>query len=115
MSPEQARGETLDARSDLFSLGIVLYEMATRQVPFKGATSALIFVQLLNHPPEPLHEWNESIPKDLEKIVLKLLSKEPDGRFQSAENVRGRAAEDTVQVGRMVEADCVGGAAGEGA
>ena len=87
MSPEQARGQVLDARSDLFSLGVVMYEMATRQVPFKGATSALIFVQLLNHAPEPVHDWNESIPKDLERIILKLLSKEPDGRFQSAEDL----------------------------
>jgi serine/threonine protein kinase/tetratricopeptide (TPR) repeat protein len=84
MSPEQARGQNLDERSDLFSLGVVMYEMATRQVPFQGATSALIFVQLLNHSPEPLHEWNESIPKDLEKIILKLLAKERDSRFQTA-------------------------------
>src|ERR1700736_2378996 len=84
MSPEQARGQNLDERSDLFSLGVVMYEMATRQVPFQGATSALIFVQLLNHPPEPLHDWNDSIPKELEKIVLKLLSKERDARFQTA-------------------------------
>ncbi len=84
MSPEQARGQSLDERSDLFSLGVVMYEMATRQVPFQGATSALIFVQLLNHAPEPLHEWNESIPRELEKIVLKLLMKEREGRFQTA-------------------------------
>jgi eukaryotic-like serine/threonine-protein kinase len=74
----------LDERSDLFSLGVVMYEMATRQVPFQGATSALIFVQLLNHAPEPLHDWNDSIPKELEKIILKLLSKERDARYQTA-------------------------------
>ncbi len=84
MSPEQARGQVLDERSDLFSLGVVMYEMATRQVPFQGATSALIFVQLLNHAPEPLHDWNDSIPKELEKIILKLLSKERDARYQTA-------------------------------
>ncbi|MCU1320366.1 MAG: serine/threonine protein kinase [Acidobacteriaceae bacterium] len=84
MSPEQARGQTLDERSDLFSLGVVMYEMATRQVPFQGATSALIFVQLLNHAPEPPHDWNDSIPKELEKIILKLLCKEKDARFQTA-------------------------------
>jgi serine/threonine-protein kinase len=84
MSPEQARGQVLDERSDLFSLGVVMYEMATRQVPFQGATSALIFVQLLNHAPEPLHDWNESVPKELEKIILKLLSKERDARYQTA-------------------------------
>jgi serine/threonine protein kinase/tetratricopeptide (TPR) repeat protein len=84
MSPEQARGQTLDERSDLFSLGVVMYEMTTRQVPFQGATSALIFVQLLNHAPEPPHDWNDSIPKELEKIILKLLCKEKDARFQTA-------------------------------
>ena len=84
MSPEQARGQVLDERSDLFSLGVVMYEMATRQVPFQGATSALIFVQLLNHAPEPLHDWNDSIPKELERIILKLLSKERDARYQTA-------------------------------
>jgi eukaryotic-like serine/threonine-protein kinase len=88
MSPEQARGETLDARSDLFSLGIVLYEMATRQVPFRGATSALMFVQLFSHTPEPVRNWNESIPRELEKIILKLLAKECKKRFQTAEELR---------------------------
>jgi serine/threonine protein kinase/tetratricopeptide (TPR) repeat protein len=88
MSPEQARGEPLDARSDLFSLGIVLYEMATRQVPFRGATSALMFVQLFSHTPEPVRNWNESIPRELEKIILKLLAKECKKRFQTAEELR---------------------------
>ena len=84
MSPEQARGEVLDARSDLFSLGVVMYEMAARRVPFQGATSALVFVQLLNHPPEPVREWNEAVPRELEKIILKLLAKERGARFQTA-------------------------------
>jgi serine/threonine-protein kinase len=84
MSPEQARGEVLDSRSDLFSLGVVLYEMATRHVPFQGATSALVFVQLLNHPPEPVREWNDAIPRELEKIIFKLLAKERTARFQTA-------------------------------
>ncbi|ADW68590.1 protein kinase domain-containing protein [Granulicella tundricola] len=84
MSPEQARGETLDLRSDLFSLGVVLYEMATRQIPFQGVTSALVFVQLLNHPPEPVRDWNDAIPRDLERIILKLMAKERTARFQTA-------------------------------
>src|SRR3984885_13861315 len=88
MSPEQARGEPLDARSDLFSLGIVLYEMATRQVPFRGATSALLFVQLFSHNPEPVRNWNESIPREVEKIILKLLAKDCKKRFQTAEELR---------------------------
>ncbi|MDE3104082.1 MAG: protein kinase [Acidobacteriota bacterium] len=87
MSPEQARGLNLDARSDLFSLGVVMYEMATRQVPFQGATSAMIFVQLLNHAPDPPHEWNESIPRELERVILKLLTKEREGRYQSADEL----------------------------
>jgi eukaryotic-like serine/threonine-protein kinase len=84
MSPEQARGVALDERSDLFSLGVVMYEMATRQVPFQGATSALVFVQLLGNAPESPHYWNEAIPKDLDKIILRLLEKEARNRFQSA-------------------------------
>lgn len=84
MSPEQARGESLDSRSDLFSLGVVMYEMATRRVPFQGATSALVFVQLLNHPPEPVRDWNEAVPRELEKIILKLMAKERTARFQTA-------------------------------
>ncbi len=84
MSPEQARGEQLDSRSDLFSLGVVMYEMATRHVPFQGATSALVFVQLLNHAPEPVREWNDAVPRELEKIIFKLLAKERTARFQTA-------------------------------
>ncbi|HEY6375057.1 MAG TPA: protein kinase, partial [Edaphobacter sp.] len=88
MSPEQARGEALDARSDLFSLGIVMYEMATRQVPFRGTTSALLFVQLLERDPEPVRNWNDSIPRELERMILRLLMKDRRDRFQTAEQLR---------------------------
>ena len=88
MSPEQGRGESLDPRSDLFSLGIVMYEMATRQVPFKGTTSAQVFVQLFNYAPEPVRNWNDSIPRDLEKVIVKLLAKDRRERFQSAGEVQ---------------------------
>ncbi len=88
MSPEQARGEQLDMRSDLFSLGIVLYEMATRQVPFKGTTSALMFMQLFHHTPESIRTWNDSIPRSLEKAILKLLEKNAKKRFQSARELQ---------------------------
>jgi eukaryotic-like serine/threonine-protein kinase len=98
MSPEQARGESLDIRSDLFSLGIVLYEMATRQVPFRGTTSALTFVQLFSHDPEPVRNWNESIPRELEKVILKLLAKERKARFQTAQELR----EALVKVGKKL-------------
>ncbi len=87
MSPEQARGESLDSRSDLFSLGVVMYEMATRQIPFPGATSALVFVKLLNQAPEPVRDWNEAIPRELEKIILKLMAKERTARFQTAQEL----------------------------
>ena len=84
MSPEQARGEELDGRSDLFSLGVVMYEMATRRTPFQGATTALLFAQLLGSDPEPIREWNDSIPRTLEKIIFRLLEKDPAQRFHNA-------------------------------
>ena len=87
MSPEQARGEVLDSRSDLFSLGVVLYEMATRHIPFPGATSALVFVQLLNHQPESVRNWNDSIPRELDRIIFKLMAKERTQRFQTAQEL----------------------------
>ena len=87
MSPEQARGEVLDSRSDLFSLGVVLYEMATRRIPFPGATSALVFVQLLNQQPESVRNWNESIPRDLDRIIFKLMAKERTQRYQTAQEL----------------------------
>jgi eukaryotic-like serine/threonine-protein kinase len=87
MSPEQACGQELDARSDLFSLGIVMYEMATRRVPFRGTTSALVYTQLIENDPESVRKWNESIPKDLERLILRLLAKERRDRFQSAKDL----------------------------
>ena len=77
----------LDARSDLFSLGVVMYEMATRRVPFRDDERA-VFVQLFSHTPEPVRDWNESIPKELEKVILKLLAKERKARFQSAKELQ---------------------------
>lgn len=88
MSPEQARGEPLDARSDLFSLGVVMYEMATRRVPFRGQNSAVMLVELLRHEPEPIRNWNEGIPRALDKLVMRLLAKDRASRFQSAVELR---------------------------
>jgi eukaryotic-like serine/threonine-protein kinase len=100
MSPEQARGESLDMRSDLFSLGIVLYEMATRQVPFKGATSALLFMQLFTHDPESMRNWNESIPRELEKVILRLLEKDQKKRFQTAKDLHESLMKVSSKLGR---------------
>ena len=92
MSPEQARGDELDGRSDLFSLGVLMYEMATRRTPFRGSTTALLFVHLLNHAPEPIHNWNDSVPRPLEKIIFRLLEKETSRRFQSAADLAAALA-----------------------
>ncbi len=89
MSPEQARGESVDARSDLFSFGIVLYEMATGRAPFARTTTAMTFDAILNRQPSPLCVIRPDVPLALEQVIITLLAKEPADRPASARAVLG--------------------------
>jgi non-specific serine/threonine protein kinase len=88
MSPEQARGEVTDARTDLFSIGTVLYQMATGFLPFQGETSAVVFDALLNRDPAPLTQYNATLPPELNRIIGQALEKDRDMRYQSATDLK---------------------------
>ena len=88
MSPEQARDEETDARTDLFSLGAVLYEMATGQQAFGGATTAVVFAALLTQPRVALHDDNHVLSLELEHIINKAIEKDREMRYQHASEMR---------------------------
>jgi TolB-like protein len=88
MSPEQARGQLTDARTDLFSLGTVLYQMATGVLPFQGETSAVVFEAILNRDPAPITEANPALPAELDRVFEKALEKDRSLRYQSATELK---------------------------
>jgi eukaryotic-like serine/threonine-protein kinase len=102
MSPEQVRAKELDARSDLFSFGVVLYEMATGALPFRGESTGIIFDAILNRAPVPAVRLNPDLPSKLEDIIIRALEKDRDLRYQHASEIRS----ELMRVKRDTESGC---------
>src|SRR6185295_15491264 len=90
MSPEQAAGREVDARSDIWSLGVVLYEMVAAHPPFEGASKSHIIVAIMDHDPVPLTQYASEVPDALEWIIAEALTKDPDERCQTAKELLGK-------------------------
>ncbi|MDH3492148.1 MAG: FlgO family outer membrane protein [Acidobacteriota bacterium] len=101
MSPEQARGKDIDHQTDIFSFGVVLYEMLTRKLPFQGDTTSDIIASILTKEPTPIKEFNETVPDDLKQIVTKSLKKDKNERYQNASDL----LEDLKALKKRVELD----------
>ena len=93
MSPEQAEGKAVDPRSDIFSLGVVLHEMATGHRPFKGDTNVSVLSSILKDTPTPITDSNPELPADLARIVRRCLAKDPERRYQTAADLRNELEE----------------------
>jgi serine/threonine protein kinase/Flp pilus assembly protein TadD len=87
MSPEQALGKPLDTRTDLFSFGVTLYEIATGRMPFHGDTTGVLFLDIVQGVPEPPRQFNPAIPEELQRIINKCLEKDPELRYQQASDI----------------------------